>query len=273
MRTIKSVFLAVPVLLTFLLAAVVGSTPALASPAEPQVVFTPTANADGRILYIVQTDDTCLSIALRFLNGDVNRLRELNMLDEACTLRENQELLIGTYAEPTVTPGPSPTPTVALPTPTPYDGNGEICILLYNDINGNALPEEFEIAIFGGAISITDTKGEVSLTGRTDDGGTTGYEPVCFPELPENEYNISVGPPEGYNATTVMNYTLKLAAGDRSVIDFGAQVSSIGQPVPVSEGGRSPVLAVFGVFLLLGGILLGVYFLFLRRDKEPPQQG
>lgn len=264
--------MALPVLLMILLAVAIGSSPASASPAEPQAVFTPTANADGRILYIVQTNDTCLSIALRFLNGDVNRLRELNMLDEACTLRENQELLIGTYSEPTVTPGPSPTPTPALPTPTPFDGNGEICIFLYNDINGNALAETYELAIFGGAISISDNKGEISLTGRTDSGGATGYEPVCFTDLPENEYNISVGPPEGYNPTTVMNYTLKLAAGDRSVIDFGAQSSTMGQPLPVSEGGRSPVLAVVGVFLLLGGILLGVYFLFLRRDKEPPHQ-
>lgn len=272
MKTLRHFALALPVLLMILLAIAIGSSPASASPAEPQAVFTPTADADGRILYIVQPNDTCLSVALRFLNGDVNRLRELNMLDEACTLRENQKLLIGTYAEPTVTPGPSPTPTLALPTPTPFDGNGEICIFLFNDINGNALAEDFELAIFGGAVSISDTKGEVSLTGETEDGGDTGYEPVCFPDLPENEYNISVGPPEGYNPTTVMNFTLKLTAGDRSVIDFGAQPSSFGQPVPVSEGGRSPVMAVIGVFLLLGGILLGVYFLFLRRDKEPPQQ-
>jgi len=114
--------------------------------------------------------------------------------------------------------------------------------------------------IGGGEISITNRTGSISLTGTT----TRDNQPLCFEEIPEDEYNISVAPPEGYNPTTAMNYPLKLFAGDLSTIDFGAQLSSQAQPVPVSEGGKSPWLAIIGGILILGGIGLGIYFRSLK---------
>ena len=86
----------------------------------------------------------------------------------------------------------------------------------------------------------------------------------CFEEIPEGEYNISVAAPEGYNPTTLMNYSLALQAGESSTLDFGAQISSLAVPTPVSEGGRSPVLGIMGGILVLAGAGMGIYVWRLR---------
>ena len=261
------------ILFVFILLLLWTVTPVTATSSQPQAVqYTPTPDADGRYLYIVQENDSCLSIALRFLNGDTNTLRELNNLDEECSLQIGQEILLGIYEAPTVTPGPSPTPTPVTPTPTPYAGNGEICIFLFNDVNGDGMAEDAEPPIEGGAISITNNKGTVSLTGTT----LGIFDPLCFQEIPEGEYRVSVAPPEGYNPTTIKDYSLKLMAGDQAILDFGAQISSLAlMPEDTSTDNssatsttgsqRSPMLGILGGLLILGGIGLGVYFRWLKR--------
>lgn len=224
---------------------------------------TPTAGADGRILYKVVAGDSCLRIEL--LTGvKIDTLKTLNKLDDACTLREGQELLLGVVTvAPTATTNPDVTPTPLLPTPTPKKGTGEICIVLFADVNGNAVREEGEAPVLGGAVSVTDRAGSISDTGLTTDTDT----PLCFNELPEGDYNISMAVPAGYNPTTTTNYPLKLLAGNRSLIDFGAQIS-VRQPPPEqpgTEGGRSPIMLVLGAILILGGAGLALYFRFLRR--------
>jgi len=131
-----------------------------------------------------------------------------------------------------------------------------VCVILVNDINGNAVAEEGETAIPGGAIDITDRLGRVSLSGQST---ASMEEPTCFADLPEGDYNVSMGVPEGYNPTTRTNYALTLRAGDSSTIDFGAQPGSQSAVTPVSEGGRSPLLGIIGVFVVLAGIGLGIY--------------
>ncbi len=230
------------------------SWPAAESPQAQAFYYTPTPDADGRIMYVIKEGDTCISISL--LNYvDLDTLRLLNNLDADCVLIPGQKLLLGTVVAPTPG-GPTATPTPLLPSPTPFIGNGEVCIVLFNDINGNALAETGEIPIGGGAISLTDRLGQTSLTGRTS---PSLEEPTCFSELPEGEYNISVAVPEGYNPTTRMDYALTLKAGDRSILDFGAQLSSQGQPEEVAEGGRSPLLGILGGIVVLAGIGLGIY--------------
>ncbi len=224
---------------------------------QAQVYYqTPTANAEGRILYVVKAGDTCLSVSL-ITGADINELRRLNNLDENCTLVEGAQLLLGIFQTPTVTPGPPPTATPVLPTPTPFNGNGRICVELFEDLNGNGLAETGEAMIIGGAVSIGDRVGKYSVTAETVDA----VEPLCFEEVPEGDYNVSVAPPEGYNATTTMNYPLKMQAGDQATLDFGAQTSSeITSPGAVDpEGGRSPLLAIVGGVLIVGGIGVAIY--------------
>ncbi len=122
--------------------------PANAAPRAQQYV-TPTPGADGRILYIVQGNDNCFRVAA--LHGiTVEQLRQLNSkLDENCTLIPGQELLIGVAAPATATVAPNLaviTPTV---TPTPLTGLTQVCVLLFNDVNGNAMREEVARGVSG----------------------------------------------------------------------------------------------------------------------------
>jgi len=189
-------------------------------------------------------------------NITVEQLRVLNDLDETCMLAENRKLLIATVVvQPTA--AAIPTATSALPSPTPFRGNGEVCVILFNDINGNAVAEDGEDAIPNGAIDISDRLGKVSLTGKTS---SSIEEPTCFLELPEGDYNVSVAVPDGYNPTTRMNYSLKVTAGDNTKIDFGAQLNSKAVPTPVTEGGRSPLLGILGAIVSAGRpVAMGFY--------------
>jgi hypothetical protein len=226
--------------------------------------FTPTAQPDGRILYTIKAGDTCISIAL-LNNITEDQLRLLNDLTgDACLfLREGSQLIIGVLEEqPTL--GPQATATSILPSPTPFNGTGELCVMLFNDVNGNALIDDAvaEPPLSGGAISVTDRDGKVSLTDKTNN-----TEEVCFLDLAEGEYTISIAVPEGYNPTMRTNVTLKITAGDITAVDFGAQISLAGENLPTENNAkqRSPLLGIMGGLVLLFGVGFGVYALRLQK--------
>ena len=236
--------------------------PANAAPAVQQYL-TPTPGADGRILYIVKPGDNCFVVAaLHSMTED--QLRQLNSkLDEACTLVEGQELLIGLVAPATATPEAVTslgTPTI---TPTPLSGTTEVCVLLYDDVNGNAVREETETAVAGGAVSVTEINGAYSASLDTviaDD--PEAYQGICFSDIPEGTYNITVAIPDNYNATTELNSSLDVNAGDRAFVPFGIQSQDVVvDPTVNQEGGngQSTLLGVIGGILLLGGAGLGYY--------------
>jgi len=248
--------------------------PVAASPRQPQAYYyTPTANPNGRIVYIVQPGDTCISISL--LNYvTLDNLRLLNNLDTDCTIVEGQELLLAIYQEQTPTVGiiPMATPTPLLALATPFSGNAQVCVLLYVDVNGNAMAEEGEVPLAGGAVSLSDKLGTISRTGETTTW-PAGAEasPLCFADIPEGEYNISVAIPDGYNATTIVNYTLAVKPGDQALLDFGAQPTGQGAENQPGGGednrGSSILLALLGGALVLTGIGLGIYVRRLSRSR------
>lgn len=242
-----------------------------ARPAAQVLQFvTPTPGPDGRIIYVVQPADTCIRVSL-LMNIPVTELQAKNNLDEACTLFPGQELFIG-YGGPS---GGSPTPNLTAlpsrltPTPTPLTGTGQICVLLYDDQNGDALHQETEPALAGGAISVVQSDGTYSQTGETKGGPTDAdYIGVCFADVPPGEYTVSVGTPAEYNATTGLSIDLKVSPGDQSYLDFGAQ----GRTQVISDpesGGRSPVIGLAGLVFLAAGGALGWYAWQARGGRKP----
>lgn len=226
----------------------------------PQIpIYTPTPRPDGRIIYIVQPNDTLLGISL--LTGvSLDQLRALNNLTSD-TIFEGQEIMLGLGGpdEATPTAGPTPTPTPILPTPSPEPGQGTLCIMLFNDLNGDAIRQDGETSIPEGAINFGDSVGAVSESAQTG----MSEEPLCFENLPEGNYTISVAVPEGYNPTTQNTYELGLQAGDATYINFGAQANSQtlaeAPTVPAQEGRRSPLLAIIGGLFLLAGAGIAIY--------------
>jgi hypothetical protein len=246
----------------------IGSIPdAFAAPAAQFTPFpTPTPGNDGRIIYIVQPNDSWWRIAAIYAI-DLNALLGLNDATSETILLEGEEVLLGFGGPSEVTPtaGPSPTPGPILPTATALPGSGTLCIILYNDVNGDSIRQEEETSIPDGAISVSDLSGEVNLTEPT----ISGLEAFCFVELMQGEYTITVAVPEGYNPTTVLNYTLDLEPGTETYLDFGAQVSSAMEAEEAAAGGseRSLLLGIAGGLLLLGGIGLAVYATLVGRSR------
>ncbi len=246
--------------LFFFVAVLSGQSAVEASPAF-QTLASPTPDLDGRILYTVTDNDTCLSVSLK-MGVEIDTIRNLNNLDENCTLISGTQILLGIYSTPTPTAGPSPTPTEVLPTPTPFNGNASLCIYLFEDMNGNATAESTERGIGGGAVSVTKRSGSENFTGLT-----TGIDLLCFPEVPEGEYNISVAPPSEYNATTNMNYPILIKAGDTTQVNFGAQKQAAFEDTGTTVEGtrRSPLMAILGIGLMVCGAAIVVIFGIIKR--------
>jgi len=240
---------------------------AQAAPGGQVPIFTPTPEADGRIIYIVKVNDTLLGISL-VTGVPVDKLRALNNLTSD-TIFEGQKLLLGLAGPVEVTPtaGPTPTPTLVLPTPSPRPGQGTLCILLFNDLNGDSIRQESEPSIPEGAISFGNRTGTVSQTVNT----AAGEEHQCFKELPEGTYTVSVAVPAGYNPTTETDYETPLKAGDETYINFGAQANSQtlaeAPVIPAAEGSRSPILGIIGGLFLLVGVGVAVFATRLLRGR------
>ena len=156
------------VLLLPLFALAVLRFPVHAAPVYQLTPFpTPTPGPDGRIIYIVQPNDTLLRISL-IAGISVDELRGLNnIIGENIIVGQELLLGLGGPSQVTPTPGPSPTPTIVVPTPTTQPGSGTLCILLYYDENGDSIRQEDEPSIVGSAISITGQASQVSLTETT----------------------------------------------------------------------------------------------------------
>jgi hypothetical protein len=229
--------------------------------------FTSTPLPDGRVFHVVQSGESCISIA-NLYGIPVDTLRQLNGLtaDTCGYLQPGQKLLIGMASNATAIPTLNTTP--ATPTPTPAPVKAEVCIVLFNDTNGNALADTDEAPIANGVVSMTDHTGQVSLTGKTTaEEDTTGtiINSLCFENVPAGDYNVSMAIPSGYNATTSMNYALRIADTEQYILDFGAQHNSLTMPVTTSEGGTSPMLGLAGGVLLLAGIGLAVFQFFRKK--------
>ena len=274
-------------LLSLGLAAIIGffailGTPVSAAPAAQFTPYpTPTPGPDGQIIYIVEEGDSAWRIAAIF-NIPLDKLYELNHWDKDHVIRPGDQVFLGLAGPQAVTPaaGPTSTPLPVNPTQTPPPGWGNLCVLLYNDRNGDGIRQEEEPALAGGAISVSNRDGSVSRTADTDSGApdsvcnadAAGF--VMFETLPEGYYNITVAVPDGYNATTVLNSPATLNSGQIIFISFGAQANAeTAAEIPVIPDGqslsaipgRSPLLGILGGAIVLLGVGLGVYAALLRR--------
>lgn len=227
-------------------------------------------------MYIVQAGDSCFRIEALY-GITVDQLRGLNpQLDENCTLIVGNELMLGIGGPAALSPTPGPSPTLEPPTATPLPPTGttEICVLLYDDVNGDALSQETELGVAGGAVSVSNTAGTFSDTKTTVseiDPDTLEPTQTCFTDVPEGEYNISVAVPENYNPTMEMTYTFAIKAGDRAFIPFGAQPKTETTAAEDPQDGGSspsPIFGILGGLLLLGGLGLGWYAFQQRKSAN-----
>jgi len=278
----KRSHLLLAVLLAFGWLASALSNPVRAETRQPQII-TSTPDDRGQVIHIVAPGENCNVIELAYY-GSIDPshalIRQQNPgIDENCTILIGQQLKIdiAAAATPVSTAGPSATPEPPTVTPTPFTGTTEICVLLFDDLNGDALRQVEEPVILGGAISVAETGGKFSETRETAiNPDPEAYAGICFSDVPEGEYNIGAAIPDNYNPTMSLTYRLDVKAGDRAFVDFGAQ----SRDAPAAQtgtgeqaGGASPVLGIVGGLLLIGGIGLGWYALRLRNPRGGMRSG
>lgn len=230
---------------------------------------TPTPNANGDIFFKVRPGDSCTSISL-LTNVPIDTIKSLNGLDDTCSLMEGQDIVIGKVEPVVLTQTAMPTPTIPpqliTPTVTPSPGTATICVVLFHDMDGNGMRTEGEDYLYGGEVSVSNRSGSVSLTGTTVAGIPDEIDPRCFPDLPQDTYNVTVAIPDGFNATTTTNYALEVKAGEDATIDFGAQESAPSAGVVEPDSARrSPLLAIVGGVVLLAGLGLALYLWRTRK--------
>lgn len=235
-----------------------------APPAQSVPFSTPTPGPDGRIIYVMQAGDTLWTLAA--LAGiSLEELLALNGIQtsDVDRIAPGTEIQLG-LAGPVVAtqaPGATPMPTAPPPTPTAISGSGEICVLLFRDDNGDARWAEAEPALAGGQLSLADANGTVVGEWTTD--GTTELDdndvPIghCFTDLQFGDYNVSAGVPPDHNPTTAVNIGVHIEPGETKFVAFGAQPS--GASAGGGGQGRSTLLGLVGVLLIVGAAALGLY--------------
>jgi hypothetical protein len=208
-------------------------------------------------VYVVQDGDSLWRIAA-IAGISVEELMSRNGIQPGDFITPGMQLELG-LAGPSLPQSPPDAAATQTPiplTPTPIVGTGEICILLFQDENGNARLDEGEPPLSGGQVSVADVSGVVAGD-HTTDSNPEGY---CFLELEHGNYNVSAAVPPDHNPTTAMNLPISLNPGDRKYVQFGAQPSSaIGNTIVGGSESSSLLLGLLGVVLLLGGIGLGFY--------------
>ncbi|MEA3345334.1 MAG: SdrD B-like domain-containing protein [Chloroflexota bacterium] len=127
---------------------------------------------------------------------------------------------------PTVTPTPTSTPT---PTPTPTPPVGSLCVLAYEDLDGDGQWDAEERLLAGRRIRLLDKEGNL-LAEHVTDGQS---EPYCFQGLAPGVYQL-------VKQTLVGGGTVSMQAavvgGKRLTLNFGEQAP----PTPTSEPTITP---------------------------------
>lgn len=245
--------------------------------AQSGTIITATPQPDGSIVHTVGSGESCTGIAVAY-NISLDELYSQNSLsnDKCRFIFVGQALAIRPPQQPTAAP-PTPTPdTVAMAeTPSeivapPVQANGSICILGFEDKNGNGLREPVEPGLSGMTFEVNN--GTQAIATYTTDVQNASY---CFAEVPPGSYVVSwTG--EALSPTTDQSLSLSLEPGATITRNFGAQAGdgesgedgSIGGP---AQGGlpswAMALLLAIGVMLLLSGVGVAGYFVLMRRAK------
>jgi hypothetical protein len=260
-----------------------GPAPTSPPPQLPSFVM-PTAGPDGNVVYIVQSGDSLYRIYAN-TNIPVDQIKAMNGLtSDILSVGQRLILVQGATAVPAATTAATTAPTAgAAGEPTAASATeattevantttavGVVCVMVYEDANGNTLREEAtEGLLAGGNITLVDTATGAPVQVYT----TVGVdEPHCFENLPVGSYTVSFAPPAGYNASGNSAPSLTLADGDLLNFEFGAQPSGSGSNTTGGGGGlsntrlRTALFAAAGIiFLLLAAGVAGL--LILRRPR------
>jgi hypothetical protein len=162
---------------------------------------------------------------------------------------------------PTVTPTPTNTPTqtpvyTATPTPTntptatPTPMSGALCVLSYDDRNGDRFRDPGEPLLPYAVFSLSDAH---HVVGTYSTNGLN--EPHCFTELEPIVYFVSEMNPPGFESTTHDSWGISLRNGATINIEFGNRAKLDPTPTPTPTLVPSPTPPA--LFSVVGNAVYG----------------
>jgi hypothetical protein len=140
---------------------------------------------------------------------------------------------------PTSTPVNTPTPTITpTPTFTPTPMTGSICVLTFDDRNGNRFRDPGEPLLPYAVFTLSDAH---HVVGTYSTNGLN--EPYCFSTLDPSVYFISEMNPPGYESTTHDSWGISLQNGATINLEFGDRTETEPTPTatPVPQPSPTPV--------------------------------
>ncbi len=246
---------------------------AMASPQFQGTVPTPTPNADGYIIHIVQSGDTLSTIAYQY-GIDIAVIRQLNgMAPDDDTVYLDQPLIIGI-----VTPTPTPTPVTPTPTPTKSLEMTGICLSAFYDHTRDGVRQaDSEELLAGAMVTIVGTSGPVGNYTIEDTS-----KPFCVQGLTADKYVVYHVAPEGYVKTGPETWGLVLGAGQTYNVELGYVPQSEAPSAQATPGAGTPtaqpardrgqqltlIVTIIGWIFLLLAIGILAFALIPRRPRS-----
>lgn len=201
--------------LAALLGFLMGALPTRAQTDAP----TPTPNAAGEIVVVVQPNDSLWNIAAA-AGISLQELLELNALTENDFIQPGDRLIVG-YGPPPVTPTRQLPPTATLPPPTSrptqVPPRTAICLTAYDDRDQDGVYEAGEPLRAAVAFTVYDETAVVANYVTTGEN-----EPHCIEGLSGGAYHVtrSINPDEVL--TNDGEWAIRLAPGDVAHLEFGS---------------------------------------------------
>ena len=245
---------------------IVSGAAATSAPTQiPLPTATPSAAVSGTSLtYVVQSGDSLFGVALKF-NLTLDQLLALNPgLTRDSPLQVGQTIVVGVA---------TPTPTEA-PTATPASAAGGLCLIAFDDDNGDGRRDSDEPPVAGVLFEVIDGNGN-SLARNTS---AASDEPYCLSDLAAGRYTVNITSPSDRLPTTETSVLIGLLAGETFNVDFGSRAALTPTPPPVEtptptataqaetpRADNAP-LAVLGIVLIIAaGLALGFALRARRR--------
>ncbi len=151
----------------------------------------------------------------------------------------------------------------AFAAPSMQPASGQICVLAFDDQNGNGKREPDEPLLPNVDFRLWDTAGGEPRTYRTDGNS----EPYCFGNLPTGQFNVQARASGSFDPTTSGQWLVPLSGSAQFDIAYGLRRIA---NQPASTSGTSPLgriaLGSIGLIVLAGAGY--VFFTVVQRVRS-----
>ncbi len=143
--------------------------------------------------------------------------------------------------------------TIAQAAPTAQQGTGQICVLAFDDQNGNGVRDADESLLAGVGFTLADANG---VKGSYKSDGNS--EPYCFGSLAAGAYTVQARGASGLEVTTPGQWAVSLANNAQFDVLYGARKGDGETAKPATDGGEATAPTSASGMSTLGRVVLGV---------------